>query len=202
MAYYDNVLLDNTNEKDHIKFSFTSTLENTPQKAKSNKTSLTGIENYIDEKYDKLTIDKLKDNIINDIKRSFVHNDASKPNDNLIDLYKEQIETLKGEIYFLREQVKEKDSWMKAFLCANIANNNDKKFNSFDHRNQVKYSIDKMMHDLDNDTIGSKFINECDNENSNEYPEYKKKESKEKKSRRIEYDDYHSSKEEANKISE
>ena len=60
MAYCDNVLLDNRNGKDLIEFEFTSTLENTPQKAKSNKTSLTCIENYIDKKYDKLTIDNIK----------------------------------------------------------------------------------------------------------------------------------------------
>ena len=67
------------------------------------------LENYMDEKYDQAALNHLKKEILNDVRQQFF-NEKDKVNLELAKSLKEQIEILKREIYFLREEMKEKNN--------------------------------------------------------------------------------------------
>ena len=74
--------------------------------------SVTNIEQY-DGKYDEVTLNHLKAQIMREIKNKLnlksVQNDSSY-NENIIALCKNQIDSLKSEIYFLRDEMKQKNN--------------------------------------------------------------------------------------------
>ena len=74
--------------------------------------SVTNIEQY-DEKYDKVALNHLKAQIMRQIKNKLnlkrVQNDSSH-NENIIALCKNQIDSLKSEIYFPRDEMKQKNN--------------------------------------------------------------------------------------------
>ena len=76
--------------------------------------SVTNIERY-DEKY-KVALNHLKAQIMREIKDKFnlnsVQNDSSH-NENITALYKSEIDSLKSEIYFLRDKMKQKKCYYK-----------------------------------------------------------------------------------------
>ena len=97
MAHYNNILLDNTNEKDLIKLRLSNSLINTPQKDNSNKPSMSSIENFIDNEFHKITVEKLKESVIKDIKKDLGNILENRSMTfNIINVYKEEIETLKS----------------------------------------------------------------------------------------------------------
>ena len=80
--------------------------------------SVTNIERH-DKKYDKVALNHLKAQIMREIKNQLnlksVQND-SRYNENIIALYKNEIDSLKSEIYFLREEMKHKNVIIKNVL--------------------------------------------------------------------------------------
>ena len=71
----------------------------------------------MDEKYDEAALNHLKKEILNDVKQRFV-NEKDKVNLELVKSLKEQTDILKSEIYFLREEMKEKNNMLKMFFHA------------------------------------------------------------------------------------
>ena len=77
----------------------------------------TKLENYIDEKYDQIAIKYLKEKIFNKVKQQFYpSNQGDEINVELVKSLREQIENLQSEIYFLREEMKEKNTLLKMMI--------------------------------------------------------------------------------------
>ena len=70
------------------------------------------LENYMDEKNDQAILNHLKKEVLNDVKQQFF-NEKDKVNLELVKSLKEQIDILKNEIYFLHEEMKEKNNLLK-----------------------------------------------------------------------------------------
>ena len=67
----------------------------------TSENSRTKLENHIDEKYDQLAINYLKEKILNEVKQQFSSsNQGSKINAELVKRLREQIENLQREISF------------------------------------------------------------------------------------------------------
>ena len=73
------------------------------------------LENYMDEKYDQAALNHSKKEILNDVKQK-IFNEKDKVNLELVKSLKEQIDILKSKIYFLREELKEKNNILKMFF--------------------------------------------------------------------------------------
>ena len=73
------------------------------------------LENCMDEKYDQAALNHLKKELLNDVKQQFF-NEGDKVNLELVKKVKEQIDILKSETYFLREEIKEKNNIFKMFF--------------------------------------------------------------------------------------
>ena len=66
----------------------------------------------MDENYDQAALKHLKKEILNDTKQHFL-NEKDKVNLEFVKSLKEQIDTLKSEIYFLPQEMKEKNNILK-----------------------------------------------------------------------------------------
>ena len=66
----------------------------------------------MDEKNDQAILNHLKKEVLNDVKQQFF-NEKDKVNLELVKSLKEQIDILKNEIYFLHEEMKEKNNILK-----------------------------------------------------------------------------------------
>ena len=73
------------------------------------------LENCMDEKYDQAALKHLKKELLNDVKQQFF-SEKDKVNLELVKTLKEQIDILKSETYFLREEMKEKNNILKMFF--------------------------------------------------------------------------------------
>ena len=79
------------------------------KQSKINNSTISKLENYVDQKFDEAAMKHLKENILSDIKYQF--SDVAKAKDCsqlLIDSLKDQINSLQNEIRFLREELKVK----------------------------------------------------------------------------------------------
>ena len=99
MAQFNNILLDNDTSINPINLSF---IDDNQIPKKSTKNSMSSAEHFIDSKFTKLN-DIRKDLNLGQQNNIFLY-------ERLIGIYKEEIENFKGEIYFLRQQMKEKDN--------------------------------------------------------------------------------------------
>ena len=123
--------------------------EATDAKDTQNNSRLHSIENYISEKYDKVTLEDLKKDILGYVQNHLNMNDNNTSNDNnfVINKYKDEINNLKGEIYFLRDQLKEKNYWISQFLIPKYPEVNIKNFEKRDD-NDLKHSVSKIINEL------------------------------------------------------
>ena len=120
---YSNILLDNTEYDEQINISLIRPLIETSVVIKSssnhpetmlNKNSLENIENYIDGKYEEAAMSHLKQEILKDVEIAIKTSiDNNKKND-IVSCLQSHIDTLLSEIYFLREEIKEKNQLIKA----------------------------------------------------------------------------------------
>ena len=77
---------------------------------KINNSTISRLENYVDQKFDKAAMKYLKETILSDIKQQF--SEVAKAKDRsqlLIDSLKDQINSMQNEIQFLREELKVKN---------------------------------------------------------------------------------------------
>ena len=103
----NDILLENIDKEIPINLSlFITPVKDTPSISKT--FTISNLENYIDENYDKAAKIQLKQAILREIKQE-LPNEAKKGHlDKLFCTLRSQISSLKTEIGFLREEVKEK----------------------------------------------------------------------------------------------
>ena len=80
------------------------------KQSKTNNSTISKLENYVDQKCHEAAMKYLKENTLSDIKHQF--SDVAKAKDCsqlLIDSLKDQINSLQNEIRFLREELKVKN---------------------------------------------------------------------------------------------
>ena len=86
---------------------------------KINNSTISKLENYVDQKFDEAAMKHLKENIMSDIKYQF--SDVAKAKDCnqlLIDSLKDQINSLQNEIRFLREELKVKNHLLEITITS------------------------------------------------------------------------------------
>ena len=121
MAQLKNILLDHSVTSEDLNISIARISPVTPKnmddvtslttktKKKSSINSINSIENYINKKYDEIALSKLKQSILSEVRNVVSTNISSNiPKiDTTIHLQK-HIDSLTSEIFFLREELKEK----------------------------------------------------------------------------------------------
>ena len=91
----------------------------------------------MDEKYDLAALNHLKKEILNDVKQQFF-NEKDKVNLELVKSLKEQIDSLKSKIYFLREKMKEKNEILKMFFHYPKSSPQEMASSSFNSKDIIK----------------------------------------------------------------
>ena len=89
------------------------------KQSKINNSTISKLENYVDQKFDEAAMKHLKENIMSDIKYQF--SDVAKAKDCsqlLIDSLKDQINSLQNEIRFLREELKVKNHLLELTITS------------------------------------------------------------------------------------
>ena len=89
------------------------------KQSKINNSTISKLENYVDQKFDEAAMKHLKENIMSDIKYQF--SDVAKAKDCsqlLIDSLKDQINSLQNEIRFLREELKVKSHLLEITITS------------------------------------------------------------------------------------
>ena len=89
------------------------------KQSKINNSTISKLENYVDQKFDEAAMKHLKENILSDIKYQF--SDVAKAKDCsqlLIDSLKDQINSLQNEIRFLREELKVKNHLLELTITS------------------------------------------------------------------------------------
>ena len=88
-----------------------------------NNSHITQIENYI-KKYDQIALEHLKSQIVKEIKHEFTNNNTNDLNNkgsqkdasDVITEFHAHIQTLESEVYFLREELKEKSFLLRSLI--------------------------------------------------------------------------------------
>ena len=89
-----------------------------------NNSHITKIEDYINKKYDQIALEHLKSQIVKEIKHEFTNNDTNDLNNkgsqkdasDVITELRAHIQTLESEVYFLREELKEKSFLLRSLI--------------------------------------------------------------------------------------
>ena len=80
------------------------------------KTSINSIENYINNKYDEIALSHLKQSILSEVHTTINEKIISIPKTNEVTYLQNHIDTLMSDLYFLREELKEKNNLIKILL--------------------------------------------------------------------------------------
>ena len=137
MTLFNDLLLDDSEISNPFKVNSNNIVLD-PCKQRDPEHVNLSAESFIDDNYDKITLDHIKRVIISDIKKEMKPKNTITYVD-LIDTYKEQIDSLKSEIYFLREQLKEKNDWLKS-LVTKVFNNTN-----IDFYQSNRFSLSKVI---------------------------------------------------------
>ena len=138
---YDKLLLDNINTPLPIDITLSTTpnqlCNSTPSLLKNhqsevldkenspiNNSHIMKIEDYINKKYDQIALEHLKSQIVKEIKHEFTNNDTNDLNNkgsqkdasDVITELRAHIQTLESEVYFLREELKEKSFLLRSLI--------------------------------------------------------------------------------------
>ena len=80
------------------------------------KTSINSIENYINNKYDKIALSHLKQSILSEVHTTINEKIISIPKTDEVTYLQNHIDTLISELHLLREELKEKINLIKILL--------------------------------------------------------------------------------------
>ena len=80
------------------------------------KTSINIIENYINSKYDEIALSHLKQSILSEVHNTINKKICSIPKTDEVSSLQNHFDTLMSELYFLREELKEKNNLIKILL--------------------------------------------------------------------------------------
>ena len=115
----NGILLQKIDKETPINFSLLTTpIQDTPSFSKTS--TINKLENYIDENYDEAAKIHLKQAILREVKQQLLYQTKEKGHlDELLCSLHNQISSLKSEIGFLREEVKEKNNVIRTLLRRN-----------------------------------------------------------------------------------
>ena len=126
ISNYSNILLDNVEYDEQINISLikpsietpvvTKPSSNHPETMLIKNSSLENIENYIDQKYDEAAVSHLTQQILKDVETAIKNSLNNNTKNDIVSCLHSHIDTLLGEIYFLREEIKDKNQLIKAVL--------------------------------------------------------------------------------------
>ena len=128
MAQLKNILLDHSVTSEDLNISIARISPVTPKnmddvtslttktKKKSSINSIDSIENYINKKYDEIALPQLKLSILSEVRNVVSTNISSNiPKIDPTIYLQKHIDSLTSEIFFLREELKEKTILLKLF---------------------------------------------------------------------------------------
>ena len=104
------------------------------------------MEKYISEKYDEATLIHLKEQILAELRKELsINNYKLSDSSQIINFLNNQIDYIQSEIYFLREEIKEKNKLLKLIVKSQPSINHESKAgNSTGRRNyQNLLTVDK-----------------------------------------------------------
>ena len=125
MTQSNNILLDHSITHDDLNISISRKSLETPMNTNDlssltaktkRKTSINSIENYINNKYDEIALSHLKQSILSEVHTTINEKIISIPKTNEVTYLQNHIDALMSELYFLREQLKEKSNLIKILL--------------------------------------------------------------------------------------
>ena len=79
------------------------------------KTSINSIENYINNKYDEIALSHLKQSILSEVHATINEKIISIPKTDEVTYLQNHIDSLMSELYFLREELREKTTLLRSF---------------------------------------------------------------------------------------
>ena len=135
ISNYSNILLDNVEYDEQINIEtpvVTRPSSNHPETMINKNSSLEKIENYIGEKYDEAAMSHLKQQILKHVEVAIKNSINNNTKNDIVSCLESHIDALLSEIYFLREEIKEKNQLIKAVfrnkdIMPRIAQNTFKK---------------------------------------------------------------------------
>ena len=135
ISNYSNILLDNVEYDEQINIEtpvVTRPSSNHPETMINKNSSLEKIENYIGEKYDEAAMLHLKQQILKHVQVAIKNSINNNTKNDIVSCLQSHIDALLSEIYFLREEIKEKNQLIKAVfrnkdIMPRIAQNTFKK---------------------------------------------------------------------------
>ena len=119
MMQSNNILLDHSINQDDLNISISRKSLETPMNTNDlssltaktkRKTSINSIENYINNKYDEIALSHLKQSILSEVHATINGKTISIPKTDKVTYLQSHIDTLMSELYFLREELKEKNN--------------------------------------------------------------------------------------------
>ena len=118
MTQSDNILLDHSITHDDLNISISRKSLETPMNTNDlssltaktkRKTSINSIENYINTKYDEIALSHLKQSILSEVHTTINEKIISIRKTNEVTYLQNHIDTLMSELYFLREELRQKN---------------------------------------------------------------------------------------------
>ena len=89
------------------------------KQSKINNSTISKLENYVDQKFDEAAMKYLKENILSDIKQQFSNVTKAKDCSQLLnDSLKDEMNSLQNEIQFLREELKVKNHLLELIITS------------------------------------------------------------------------------------
>ena len=124
MTQSNNILLDHSITHDDLNISISGKSLETPMNTNDlssltakteRKTSINSIKNYINNKYDKIALSHLKQSILSEVHATINEKIISIPKTDEVTYLQIVIDTLMSELYFLSEELREKNNLIKIF---------------------------------------------------------------------------------------
>ena len=124
MTQSNNILLDHSITHDDLNISISGKSLETPMNTNDlssltakteRKTSINSIKNYINNKYDKIALSHLKQSILSEVHATINEKIISIPKTDEVTYLQIVIDTLMSELYFLREELREKITFLRSF---------------------------------------------------------------------------------------
>ena len=124
MTQFNNILLDHLITHDDLNISISEKSLETPMNtndlssltAKTKKTmSINSIENYINNKYDEIALSHLKQSILSEVHATINEKIISILKTDEVTYLQNHIDSLMSELYFLREELREKTTLLRSF---------------------------------------------------------------------------------------
>ena len=125
MTQSNNILLDHSITHGDLNISISRKSLETPMNTNDlssltaktkRKTSINSIENYINNKYDKIALSHLKQSILSEVHATINEKIISIPKTDEVTYLQNHIDSLMSELYFLREELRGKNNLIKILL--------------------------------------------------------------------------------------